>query len=84
MRYLHAAAVAVAFAYVAYLSIFGHAASVQLIMVFTLASVFAWTLTLVEPRWVAYVKWVWVALSLLVIYGIVSGPLNYLRLNSVG
>lgn len=84
MRYLHAIAVGIAFAYVANLAVYGDAASVQLIAVFTLASIFAWTLTLTEPRWAAYVKWIWVALSFVVIYGIVTGPLDYLRLSSIG
>lgn len=84
MKYVHAACVGIAFLYVAYLAVYGNAASSQLIISFTLASVFGWTLTLVEPRWTPYVKWVWVALSACLAYGIISGPLDYLRLNSIG
>jgi len=84
MEYGLLALVAAAFLYVAYLAVLGNAASVQLIGSFTIASLMAWGLSVMEPSWAARIKWVWVALSLLVAYGIVSGPLDYLRLNTVG
>ncbi|WP_375280620.1 hypothetical protein [Pseudooctadecabacter sp.] len=74
------AAVAAAFAYVFYTAIWGDPASTSLIAAYVAASLVAWALSIRRKDWAGRVKWAWVALSLVVIFGIVSGPLNFLTL----
>jgi len=68
-------------AFVIYEGLFGDAASTRLLGGYVAASAVAFALTKVVPPWTAKIKWAWVALCLVVIYSIVSGPLAYLQIN---
>ncbi len=67
-------------AYTCYLAIGFDAASPMVIIFYFITSALAWLASLAAKPRRGVIKWAWVALSLVVIYAIVSGPLNYLRL----
>ncbi|SLN19854.1 hypothetical protein [Pseudooctadecabacter jejudonensis] len=82
MNALLIAVLAAAFGYVGVAAVLGDAASANLVVGYVVASGLAAAVSYVRPGWAARVKWAWIILSLVVIYGIISGPLNYLRLNA--
>lgn len=69
-------------AWVTYAALWGDVTSFELIVSYTVTGLLCWFLSSREPDWRATIKWCWVALSLVVIYAIVTGPLDYLRLQS--
>ncbi|WP_296417148.1 hypothetical protein [Pseudooctadecabacter sp.] len=80
MSLLLLAAVTASFVFVIYTGLWGDPASTSLIGAYVAASLAAWALSMVRKTWSARVKWAWIGLSLVVIYVILSGPLNFLRL----
>ena len=73
------ALLALAFGLVGWMALLGDPASVQLLGAYVGASVLALVIALRRPNWASKIKWSWVALSLVVIFAIVSGPLQYLQ-----
>ena len=81
MNYVLLLATAAAFAFVGYLALIGDAASPRIMAGYIVASLVALVASMVVKPWATKIKWVWVALSLLVVYAIFTGPLDSLRLN---
>lgn len=79
MTHILRALTIVSFLFVGVMAIWGEATSAVLIVGFTLAGLLGWALSRRVPQWGGLIKWCWVGLSLLVIFAIVSGPLDYLR-----
>jgi len=80
MKYALAAAYVAGALCTLYFAFWGEAASMQVVVIYVVASLGAWILTVVEKSWTARIKWTWVALSLAVIFAVVTGPLNNLQL----
>lgn len=80
IRHLFIAAFVAVAAYTCYLALGVNAASPLVIVGYGATSVVAWGAALVDKARARLVKWAWVAVSLVVIYAIISGPLDYLRL----
>jgi len=80
MKRFVSGAVCASFAYVVYVAIWGDPASVKLVGGYIAASLAAWALGRIVPDWAGRIKWAWVALSVLVMGSILSGPLNVLHL----
>jgi hypothetical protein len=57
-----------------------NAANPRVVIAYILARALALDVSLTAKTWARAMKWVWVALSLAMIFAIVSGPLDYLRL----
>lgn len=81
MNFALLAGFAAASLYTVYLAILVNAASPQVVAFYIVASVAALAVSHFAKDWAGRVKWVWVALSLVVIYAVVSGPLNFLRVS---
>lgn len=64
-----------------YLAIWVSAASLQVLAAYLAASIAAFALAWVHKPWAAGAKWGWILVSLAMVFAIVSGPLDYLRLS---
>lgn len=74
------ALVAAAGLYTIYLALLVNAASPQVIVAYIATSIAALVASKVAPPWAAILRWGWIAVSLAVIFAVVTGPLDYLRL----
>lgn len=81
MKYGLLAAFGVAGVVVVWLTFVGEAASIEIGGAYMVASLLALIVTRFATSWSVAIKWVWVALSLVMIFAIVTGPLDYLQLS---
>ena len=80
MTRIFLAIVAAAGLWTLYLALFFDAASPLVMLAYVLSSVGAWIASVIARRRVRWIKAAWVVVSLAVIFAIVSGPLDFLRL----
>lgn len=74
------ALVAAAGLYTIYLALLVNAASPQVIVAYIAASIGALIASKIARPWASTIRWAWIAVSLAVIFAVVTGPLDYLRL----